>query len=71
MNITPKLAGTVAFAVAIVLFLFGSGTMTVAMLDGGITWNSAMGGISWMWIPPILMLALFVLFIWLIFELKE
>lgn len=71
MNITPELAGTVAFAVAIVLFLFGSGTMTVAMLDGGIMWNSAMGGISWMWIPPILMLALFVLFVWVIFELKE
>ncbi|HET9113727.1 MAG TPA: hypothetical protein VFN66_07640 [Burkholderiales bacterium] len=71
MNISHKLVATVMFTVAIVLFLFGSGTMTVAMLDGGMMWNSAMGGISWMWIPPVLMLALFVLFIWVIFELKE
>ena len=71
MTIPPKSAGTVAFALAVLLFLFGSATMTVAMLDGGIAWNSVLGGFTWMWMPPIMMLALFVLLVWVIFELKE
>ncbi|MHB1678556.1 MAG: hypothetical protein ACYCSS_13685 [Sulfuriferula sp.] len=72
MNTTTKAALSIAFAVTVaLLLLFGGGTMTVAMLSGGMMWNSAMGGISWMWIPPILMLTLFVLFVWVIFGLKE
>ncbi|BAV33303.1 hypothetical protein SCL_0987 [Sulfuricaulis limicola] len=72
MNATIKAALVIAFAiVAVMLLLFGGGTMTGATLSGGMMGNGAMGGISWMWIPTLLMLGLGVLLVWIIFGQKK
>lgn len=72
MNITTKTALAIAFAIVVVMFLlFGGGTMTGATLSGGMMGNGAMGGISWMWIPTLLMLGLGVLLVWIIFGQKK
>ena len=72
MNETNKAALMIAFAIVILLLLlFGGGTMTGATLSGGMMGNGAMGGISWMWIPTLLMLGLGALLVWLIFGQKK
>ena len=72
MNETNKTALVIAFVIVVILlFLFGGGTMTGATLSGGMMGNGAMGGISWMWIPTLLMLGLSVLLVWVIFGQKK
>ncbi len=72
MNATTKTALIIAFAiVAVLLLLFGGGMTTGATLRGGMMGNGAMGGISWMWIPILLMLGLGVLLVWVIFGQKK
>jgi len=62
----------IAFVVVIVLFLiFGGGTMTGSMMNGGMMGRGFIGGISWMWIPTILTLGLGVLLGWAIFGKKR
>ena len=71
MNATNKLALVIALAVVVVLLLlFGGGAMTGATLSGGMMGNGVMGGVSWIWIPAVLMLGLGVLLVWAIFEKK-
>jgi hypothetical protein len=72
MNTTNKKTLVVMLAIVVVLLLlFGGGAMTGATLSGGMLGNAAMGGISWMWIPMVLMLGLGVLLVWAIFEQKK
>jgi hypothetical protein len=72
MNATNKTALVIAFALVLVLLLlFGGGAMSGATLSGGMMGNGVMGGISWMWIPVVLMLGLGVLLVWIIFEQKK
>jgi len=72
MNETNKTALVIAFViVAILLLLFGGGTMTGATLSGGMMGNGAMGGISWMWVPTLLMVGLGALLVWVIFGQKK
>ena len=72
MNSTTKTALLIAFALVVVmLVLFGGGTMTGATLSGGMMVNGAMGGISWMWIPALLMLSLGAVLVWAIFGQKK
>lgn len=72
MNPITKTALVIAFVIVVVLLLlFGGGTMTGVTLSGGMTGNGTMGGISWMWIPALLMLGLGVLLVWVIFGQKK
>ena len=72
MNESNKTALIIAFVIVLVLLLlFGGGTMTGATLSGGMMGNGAMGGISWMWIPTLLMVGLGVLLVWVIFGQKK
>jgi hypothetical protein len=72
MNATNNTALVIAFAIAVVLLLlFGGGAMSGATLSGGMMGNGTMGGISWMWIPAVLMLGLGVLLVWAIFGQKK
>lgn len=72
MNVTTRTALVFSFAVVVVLLvLFGGGTMTGATLSGGMMGNGAMGGISWMWIPTLLIVGLGVLLFWAIFGQKK
>ena len=72
INTTTKTALFIAFAIVVVMLaLFGGGTMTGATLSGGMMGNGAMGGISWMWIPTLLMLSLGAVLVWAIFGQKK
>lgn len=72
MNSTTKTALIIAFVIVVALLLmFGGGTMTGATLSGGMMGNGAMGGISWMWIPTVLIVGLGVLLFWAIFGQKK
>ena len=72
MNENNKTALVIAFVIVLaLLLLFSGGTMTGATLSGGMMGNGAMGGISWMWIPTLLMVGLVALFIWIIFGEKK
>lgn len=72
MNATTKTALVIAFTIVVVLLvLFGGGTMTGVTLSGGMMGNGAMNGISWMWIPALLMLGLGVLLVLVIIGQKK
>ena len=72
MNATTRTALGIAFAVVVVLLvLFGGGTMTGATMRGGMMGTGAMGGISWMWIPIVLVLGLGALLVWVISKQKK
>lgn len=72
MNATTKTVLVIAFAIVVLLLLlFGGGAMTGATLSGGMMGNGAMGGISWMWIPTLLMLGLGSLLVWVVFGHKN
>jgi len=59
MDATSKTALIIAFAiVAVLLLLFGGGTMTGTTMSGGMMGSGSMGGISWMWIPTLLVVVL-------------
>ncbi len=67
MNATTRTALGIGFAVVVVLLLlFDGGTMTGTTIRGGMMGNGAMGGISWMWIPIVLVLGLGALLVWVI-----
>ncbi len=71
MNATNKTAFVIAFVVVVVLFLlFGGGAMTGATLSGGMMGSGMMGGISWMWIPTLIILGIGILLGWAIFGKK-
>lgn len=72
MNENNKTALVIAFVIVLVLLLlFSGGTMTGATLSGGMMGHGVVGGISWMWIPTLLMVGLVALFIWIIFGEKK
>jgi len=71
MDATTKTALVIAFAIVVVLLLlFGGGTMTGATLSGGMMGSGAMGGISWMWLPTVLVVVLGVVLFSVIFGKK-
>jgi hypothetical protein len=55
---TSKSALAVAIIVAALLLLFGGGMMTGTTMSGGMMGSGSMGGISWMWLPTLLIVAL-------------
>jgi hypothetical protein len=81
LNATTKAARVVTVASLAVLLLFGSWAMAGARQGGGMTGNGTMGdgtmgdgtmgGISWMWIPTVLVLGLCVLLVWVIVGQKK
>ena len=59
MDITSKTALFIALAaVALLLLLFGGGMATGTMMSGGMIGSGSMGGISWMWLPTLLVVVL-------------
>ena len=71
MDATTKTALVIAFSIVVVLLLlFGGGTMTGATLSGGMMGSGAMGGISWMWLPTVLVVVLGVVLFSVIFGKK-
>jgi hypothetical protein len=59
MNATTKTALAIAFVVVgLLLLLFGGGMMSGTMLSGGMMGSGSMGGISWMWLPIVLVVVL-------------
>ena len=64
MNAKTKTALVIAFVVvALLLLLFGGGMMTGTMMSGGMMGSGMMGsgmigGISWMWLPILLVVVL-------------
>ena len=59
MEATTKTALVIAFVVAtLLLLLFGGAMATGTMMSGGMMGNGSMGGISWMWLPTLLVVIL-------------
>ena len=59
MDASSKTALVVAFAVvALLLLLFGGGMTTGTIMSGGMMGSGSMGGISWMWLPTVLVVVL-------------
>ena len=83
MNESNRTPLVVAFVAVVVLFLFfGGGAMTGSMIGGGMTGEAGTGGyrmgqgwinggLSWMWLPAIVTLALGVLLGRMIFAKKR
>jgi len=71
MGATTKTALVIAISIVVVLLLlFGGGTMTGATLSGGMMGSGAMGGVSWMWLPTVLIVVLGVVLFSVIFGKK-
>ena len=59
MDATSKTALVVAFVIAAFLLLFfGGGMTTGTIMSGGMMGSGSMGGISGMWLPTLLVVAL-------------
>lgn len=59
MDATSRTAIVIAFAIAALLFLLFAGGMTTGtLMSGGMMGSGSMGGISWMWLPTLLVAAL-------------
>ena len=59
MDTTNKTPFVIAFAAfALLLLLFGGGMSTGTMMTGGYMGSGSMGGISWMWLPTVLIVVL-------------
>ncbi len=59
MNATTITALVIAFvAIALLLLLFGGGMATGTMFSGGMMGSGSMGGITWMWLPTLLIVVL-------------
>jgi hypothetical protein len=59
VDTTTKTALDIAFVVvALLLLLFGGGMATGTLMSGGMMGSGSMGGISWMWLPTLLVVAL-------------
>ena len=71
MDATPKTALVIAFVVvALLLLLFGGGMVTGTMMTGGMMGSGRMGGISWMWLPTLLVVVLGIVLFSVIFGKK-
>lgn len=69
MNAKTRITLIVSFVVVILLFLlFSSMVITGALSNGGMMGSERMVGISWMWIPTVLTLALVFLIGWSVFS---
>jgi len=56
---SSKTALIIAFTlIALLLLLFGGGMTTGTTISGGMMGSGSMGGISWMWLPTLLVVAL-------------
>ena len=44
--------------VVLLLLLFGGGMTTGTMMSGGYMGSGSMGGVSWMWLPTLLIVVL-------------
>lgn len=59
MNSTGNTPLVIAIVVAaLLLLLFGGGMATGTMFSGGMMGSGSMGGISWMWLPTLLVVVL-------------
>jgi len=59
MNSTSNTALVIAVVIAaLLLLLFGGGMATGTMFSGGMMGSGSMGGISWMWLPTLLVVVL-------------
>ena len=59
MDAVSRTALVIAFVVvALLLLLFGGGMMTGTTMSGGMMGSGSMGGISWMWLPTLLIVVL-------------
>ena len=59
MDTATKTALVIAFAVAaLLLLLFGGGMASGTLMSGGMMGSGSMGGISWMWLPTLLVVVL-------------
>ncbi len=59
MDATTKTPLVIALAVvALLLLFFGGGMSTGTMMSGGYMGSGSMGGISWMWLPTLLVVVL-------------
>ena len=68
---TTKTALVIAFVVvALLLLLFGDGMVTGTMMTGGMMGSGRMGGISWMWLPTLLVVVLGIVLFSVIFGKK-
>ena len=65
-----KSALVLAIIVAALLLLFGGGMMTGTTMSGGMMGNGSMGGISWMWLPTLLVVILGVVLFSVLFRKK-
>lgn len=55
MDASTKTPFVIALVVvALLLLLFGGGMTTGTMMSGGYMGSGSMGGISWMWLPTLL-----------------
>ena len=72
MNTASRLAIVVAFVIlALLLLLFGGGMASGTMMSGGMMGSGSMGGISWMWLPTVLIVALGIVLFQLLVEQKK
>jgi hypothetical protein len=59
MDATNKTALVSALVVAaLLLLLFGGGMTTGTMMSGGMMGSGSVGGVSWMWLPTLLVVVL-------------
>jgi len=59
MDTTIKIAFVIGSVVAALLLrFFGGGMAHGTMLSGGMMGSESMGGISWMWLPVLIVVAL-------------
>ena len=59
MDVSTRTPVVIAFVVvALLLLLFGGGMATGTMMSGGMIGSGSMGGISWMWLPTLLVVVL-------------
>lgn len=71
MKSTNRTILVIGFVIVVVLFLvLGGGLLTGARLGGGMMGAGMMGGISWMWIPTLIVLGIGISLGWAIFGKK-
>jgi len=59
MDPASKTGLMIAFAVsAVLLLIFGGGMATGTMMSGGMMGSGSMGGVSWMWLPTLLVVVI-------------
>ena len=71
MNISTTVALVIAVVIAGCLFLlFGGGMYSGTMMSGGMMGSGSVGGISWMWVPTVLIVVLGIVLFSVIFGKK-